>query len=66
VRVSLPKPKKPAGREPPAWEVYRLKGSPAAFVGLVYADDEQSALAGAIEQHGIRPADQKRLIARPR
>ena len=63
----MPKLKKQARRrEPPAWEVYRLKGSPAAFVGLVYADDEQSALAAAIEQHGITPADQKRLIARPR
>ena len=48
------------------WEVYRLKSSPAAFLGIVYAEDEESALAAAIEQHGIRPADQKRLIARPR
>ncbi len=61
------KPKKPARRrEPPAWEVYRLKGSPAAFVGLVYAEDEETALALAIEEHNIRPADQKRLIVRPR
>jgi hypothetical protein len=36
-----------------------------AFVGLVYAHDEESALATAIEEHNIRPADQKRLIARP-
>jgi hypothetical protein len=42
------------------------QGSPAAFVHLVYAKDEQSALAAAIEEHGIRPADQKRLIARAR
>jgi 1,2-phenylacetyl-CoA epoxidase PaaB subunit len=60
------KSKKPPRREPPAWEVYRLKSSPAAFLGIVYAEDEESALAAAIEQHGIRPADQKRLIARPR
>jgi hypothetical protein len=40
----------------PAWEVYRLKGSPAAFVGrlkgsptayvgVVYAEDEEGAIA---------------------
>jgi 1,2-phenylacetyl-CoA epoxidase PaaB subunit len=51
------KSKKPARREQPAWEVYRLKSSPAAFLGIVYAEDEESALAAAIEQHGIRPAD---------
>jgi len=46
----MPKPNKPARRrEPPAWEVYRLKSSPAAFVGLVYAEDEESALATAIK-----------------
>ncbi len=57
------KPKKPAARQ---GEVYRLKGSPAAFVGLVYANDEESAIAAAIEEYDIRPADQKRLFARPR
>jgi hypothetical protein len=58
---------KPARRQPPAqWEVCRLKSSPAAFVGLVYADDEETAIAVAIEEHKIRPADQKRLFARPR
>jgi 1,2-phenylacetyl-CoA epoxidase PaaB subunit len=63
----LRKQKKPARRrEPPAWEVYRRKSSPAAFVGLVYAEDEETALARAIEEHKIRPADQKRLFARPR
>ena len=60
------KSKKSARREPPAWEVYRLKSSPAAFVGIVYAEDEKSALTTAIEEHKIRPADQKRLIARLR
>jgi hypothetical protein len=46
--------------------VYRLKSSPAAFVGLVYAEDEESAIAVAIEEHRIRPADRKRFTARPR
>jgi hypothetical protein len=35
------KSKKPVRREPPAWEVYRFKSSPAAFIGLVYAEDEE-------------------------
>jgi hypothetical protein len=60
------KSKKPVRREPPAWEVYRLKSSPAAFIDLVYARDEEAAIAAAIEEHKIRPADQKRLFARPR
>jgi hypothetical protein len=34
--------------------------------GLVYAEDEESAIAVAIREHKIRPADQKRLIARLR
>jgi 1,2-phenylacetyl-CoA epoxidase PaaB subunit len=62
----VPKSKNPRRREPPAWEVCRLKSSPAAFVGLVYAEDEEAALARAIEEHKIRPADQKRLFVRPR
>jgi len=71
----------------PAWEIYRLKGSPAAFVsrlkgaraafvarlkgapaafvGVVYAEDEEGAIAAAIEEHNVRPADQWRLFARP-
>jgi hypothetical protein len=69
------KPEKPV-REPPAWEVYRRKGAPtagfgrhkgapAAFVGVVYAEDEEGAIAVAIEEHNVRPADQWRLFARP-
>jgi hypothetical protein len=32
------------------WEIIRQKASPAAFIGVVYASDEKSALAIAIEQ----------------
>lgn len=59
------KPKKPR-QPPPQWEVYRLKGSPAAFIGVVYARDKESARVAAIEEHNIRPADQNRLLLRPR
>ena len=71
------KPEKPVRREPSAWEIYRRKGAPAAgfgrhkasptaYVGLVYAEDEERAIAAAIEEHKVRPADQWRLFARPR
>ncbi len=66
VRVQLRKPKKTTRREPAACEVYRLKSSPAAFIGVLYADDKASASAAAIKERNIRPADQKRLLARPR
>ena len=47
------------------WEVLRLKSSPAAFVGLVYAPDEKSALKTAIKELKIRPEDEDRLLVRP-
>ena len=47
------------------WEVLRLKCSPAAFVGLVYAPDEKSALKTAIKELRIRPEDQGKLLVRP-
>jgi len=43
------------------WQVTRL---PAAFIGLVEAPDEQTALKVAIEQFNIPPADQWRLLIR--
>jgi hypothetical protein len=48
------------------WEVYRpLKGSPGAFIGVVEAPDETSALKAAIEEFGIvNPEYQKRLFVR--
>lgn len=61
------KSNKPARRrEPLASEAYRLKSSPAAFVGLVYADTVEAAIAAAVEEHNIKSADQKRLFARTR
>jgi len=47
------------------WEIYRLKGSPAAFVGIVYGPDEKSALKAAIKEFKItNPEQQKRLLIR--
>jgi len=46
------------------WAVLRLKGSPAAFVGLVYAADEKSARKTAIKELKIKPEDRDRLLIR--
>jgi hypothetical protein len=34
---------------------YRLRGTPAAMLGIVYATDEQTAIAKAIEEFEIEP-----------
>jgi hypothetical protein len=41
----------------------RLKASPAAFVGLVYAADRDSAIKDRDQAFEIRPAGQRRLLA---
>jgi hypothetical protein len=45
------------------WEIRRLKGTPAALVGLVKAPYEAKAKERAIKQFQIRPEDRDRLIA---
>jgi hypothetical protein len=47
----------------PRWEIRRLKATPAAFIGLVDAPDQTSAVRVAIKQFAIPPRDQKSLIA---
>ena len=47
----------------PRWQIVRLKATPAPFIGLVDAPDEESAIKVAIEQFEIPPGDQERLIA---
>jgi hypothetical protein len=53
-------------KQPTKWEVYRpIKGSPGAFIGVVEAPDETSALKTAIREFGIiNPEHQKRLFVR--
>jgi hypothetical protein len=48
-----------------AWEVTRIKGNAAAFVGLVKASDERTAIKATIAEFKIiNPEHQKRLVAR--
>jgi len=47
------------------WQISKLRGTPAAFVGLVDAPDADTAKERAIKQFRVRPEDQKRLIAVP-
>jgi hypothetical protein len=53
-------------KKPFQWEVYRpIKGSPGAFIGIVEAPNETSALKAAIKEFGIvNPDYQKRLFVR--
>jgi hypothetical protein len=44
------------------WQISKLRGTPAAFVGLIDAPDAATAKERAIKQFDIRPEDQKRLI----
>ena len=37
------------------WAIYRLRGTPAAMLGIVYAANEQDAIAKAIEEFQIEP-----------
>lgn len=56
---------RPMRKKEHLWGVYRLKGSPAAFVGSVYAPDEKAALKAAIKELQITNSEhQKRLFVK--
>jgi len=47
--------------------IYRLRGTPAVFVGMVEAPDETTAIKKAIAEFNITDTEQqKRLIAQRR
>jgi len=45
------------------WQISRLRGTPAAFIGLIDAPDAATAKERAVKQFNIRPEDRGRLIA---
>ena len=50
-------------QSPMPWEVIQITRSPARFIGVVYAADEQAAKATAIEQFEVtKPHEQKKLM----
>ena len=55
-------PAGPAGKRY-TWNIYHIKGTPAALLGRVEAPDEETAIRKAIDEFGINPALQKRLLA---
>ena len=53
------------GGWPPAWEAQIIPtGCPGGH--RLTPEDEEAAITAAIEEHKIKPADQKRLLARLR
>jgi hypothetical protein len=55
----------PAGKQY-TWNIYHIKGTPAALLGRVEAPDEETAIKKAIDEFAVSPALQKRLLARRR
>jgi hypothetical protein len=50
-----------------SWSIYRIRGTPAAYIGIVETPDEKAALKKAIEEFKITDAEQqRRLVARRR
>ena len=59
--------KRTSKQRDPSWTVYRLRGTPAQLIGIVYdAPDEQSAIKKAIEEFGVPENQRNRLIAQRR
>jgi hypothetical protein len=48
------------------WDIYRLTGTPAKFVGRVRAPTMEAAIKTALEEFKIDPRFQSRLIAQRR
>jgi hypothetical protein len=59
--------KKIASQKEYSWNVTRIRGTPAQFIGVVNAPDKDTAIKRAIEQFKItNPEHRKRLMAQRR
>jgi hypothetical protein len=59
--------KQPTKQPNHSWIVYRVRGTPAQLIAIVYdAPDEQSAINKAIAEFGVPENQRDRLIARRR
>jgi hypothetical protein len=57
-------PKKAKPKKLYSWQLSRIRGTPAQFVGTVYAPDKDTAIKRAIDEFEItNPEHQKRLMA---
>jgi hypothetical protein len=55
---------RPTEQQTHSWSIYRLRGTPAQLIGIVYAPDEQSAIKKAIQEYEVPENQRNRLIAR--
>jgi 1,2-phenylacetyl-CoA epoxidase PaaB subunit len=55
--------KRPTKQQTHAWAVYHIRGTPAQFIGIVDAPDEESAIKQAIEEFAVPETLRNRLIA---
>jgi hypothetical protein len=45
------------------WAIYHIKGTPAKYLGAVYAPDEETALKQAVVELEIQPNLRDRIVA---
>jgi hypothetical protein len=55
--------KKSASAKEQQWAIWRLRGTPAAFLGHVYAPDEKTPLEKAAEEFHVQPELRNKLMA---
>jgi hypothetical protein len=59
--------KRPTKQPNHSWSVYRLRGTPAQLIGIVYDQpNDQAAIKRAIEEFKVPQNQRNRLLARRR
>jgi hypothetical protein len=51
--LAMAKPPHRVKEQTHSWAVYHIRGTPARLIGIVYAPDEQSAIAKAIDEFKV-------------